>query len=275
MRRSTLALILLAILVGFLLPVPCRPQTRPGRATAPGSSSVPSLVAIIPVAISSPGKFDSLFKTEMQVHNPNGETIAFRLVFHPAGVPGKSTDPSLDFSIPPLATVNFADLLPAMGQSGIGSIDIFALSQLYMAAGVVRVFNDAGAAGTSGFTEPFLTPEDYLDLNTAAVLICPADPSFQRLNVGVRTMEEGANVEVYVRDGSGNAVSRFTRSYPPVFFEQTDVLTFLNGLVTQPNYTITVHPLSGGLYVYGVSADNRTNDPSMQVPDTMPSTAPF
>ena len=55
MRRSTLALILLGFLVGFLLAVPCRPQTLLGRAT-PGSSNIPSLVAIIPVAISAPGQ---------------------------------------------------------------------------------------------------------------------------------------------------------------------------------------------------------------------------
>ena len=67
----------------------------------------------------------------------------------------------------------------------------------------------------------------------------------------------------------------FTRSYPPVFFEQTDVTTFLGGVTVPANSTITVHPVSGGLYVYGVWADNRTNDPSMQVPSTMPSMAPF
>ncbi len=95
-----------------------------------------------------------------------------------------------------------------------------------MAAGVVRVFNDAGALGTSGFTEPFLTPDDYLDPNTAAVVICP-DPSLQRLNVGVQIMQEATNVQVMLRLTDGSDVSSFTRSYPPCSFEQTDVTNFL------------------------------------------------
>jgi hypothetical protein len=62
-------------------------------------------VAVIPVAISAPGSFGSLWKTEVQVYNPNSSTIAFRLVFHVARGPGKSTDPHFNISILPLSTV--------------------------------------------------------------------------------------------------------------------------------------------------------------------------
>lgn len=93
--------------------------------------------------------------------------------------------------------------------------------------------------GTSGFTE---SGEGFLDQNKSGILICPPDPSLQRFNVGVRTMEAGATVQVTVRDGSGHTISQFTRSYDPMYFDQTDV--------------------------YGVSADNRTNDPSFQAAST-------
>lgn len=247
MRRFSL----LIVLAGLLVAVPSPSQTR---------------VTVLPVAISAPGAFGSLWKTELQVYNPNSSTIAFRLVFHVAGVSGKSTDPHLDISILPLSTVYVPDLLPAMGQSGIGSVDVLALSDPNNSvAGVIRVFNDAGAAGTSGFTE---SGEGFLDQNKSGILICPPDSSLQRFNVGVRTMEAGATVQVTVRDGSGHTISLFTRSYGPMYFDQTDVAAFLGGVATPGNSTITVHVLSGSLYLYGVSADNRTNDPSFQAAST-------
>jgi hypothetical protein len=243
MRRFSLMI----VLAGLLVAVPSPSQTR---------------VAVLPVAISAPGSFGSVWKTEIQVYNPNPSTLTFRLVFHVARVSGKSTDPHLDFSILPLSTVHVPDLLPAMGQSGIGSVDVLALSDPNNSvAGVIRVFNDAGAAGTSGFTE---SSEGFLEQNNSGILICPADPSLQRFNVGVRTMEQGATVQVTVRDGSGHTISQFTRSYDPTYFDQTDVAAFLGGAATPGNSSITVHVLAGSLYLYGVSADNRTNDPSFQ-----------
>src|SRR5262249_42190900 len=54
---------------------------------------------LIPVAVSAPGRFGSSFRTAVQVHNPPFGTVAGRFVFHPAGVPASSADPSLPFTL--------------------------------------------------------------------------------------------------------------------------------------------------------------------------------
>ena len=57
-----------------------------------------------------------------------------------------------------------------------------------------RVFNDAGAAGTTGFTEPAMRPEEALQSGQTGVLLMPPDFAVARFNIGVRTLEDGASV---------------------------------------------------------------------------------
>ena len=48
-----------------------------------------------------------------------------------------------------------------------------------------RVYSDAGAAGTSGFTEDALSP--YQAIDSHGILLIPADTTNFRTNVGIRT----------------------------------------------------------------------------------------
>ena len=43
-----------------------------------------------------------------------------------------------------------------------------------------------------------------------------------------------------------------------------DVATFLEGLPLGSNQSITIDVVSGSLFLYGATADNRTNDPALQ-----------
>jgi hypothetical protein len=98
-----------------------------------------------------------------------------------------------------------------MGQSGIGSVDVLALSDPNNSvAAVIRVFNDAGAAGTSGFTE---SGGDFLDQNKSGIVIYPPDPSLQRFNVRSFSTErpsEWSRIEISV--SRSRRLSAFLRS---------------------------------------------------------------
>ena len=76
---------------------------------------------------------------------------------------GSAADPLLAYTLAPGQTQSIADLLPALGRSGLGSADVEATSG-YVPTATVRVFNDAGAAGTTGFTEELMRKEDALTL---------------------------------------------------------------------------------------------------------------
>src|SRR5204863_376405 len=76
---------------------------------------------------------------------------------------GSSSDPSLAYSIAPGKTLSFADLLPAMGlPSGLGSADLLADATSALPVALSRVFNDAGANGTTGLAQEALPAEEAL-----------------------------------------------------------------------------------------------------------------
>lgn len=223
-----------------------------------------TLVGVLPVAIMAPGLAGSNFRTAVQLYNPSASGIAGRLVFHPQGVSGNSTDPSLFFAIGPGEMQFYPDLLAAMGQTGIGSVDVLVTSGTIGPVASVRVFNDAGAAGTSGFTEDVLKPSEALSVGMRGALLGPFDTSLFRFNVGVRTLSGGASIQVTVRDAAGAVLRTFSRTYPPNFFQQADAATFL-GAALGANQSITIDVISGSLFIYGTTADNRTNDPAIAV----------
>ena len=95
------------------------------------------------------------------------------------------------------------------------------------------------------------------------MLLGPFDTVLYRYNVGVRTLANGAVINITVRDSSGIVLRSLSRSYPANFFQQTDAATFLGGPLGN-NQSITIDVVSGSLFVYGANADNRTNDPAIQ-----------
>lgn len=244
---------------------------------ANGSGTQPpteTLAAIVPVVISSPGALPSFFRTSVQLHNPFDGAISGRLVFHPGGLSGSSSDPSFFYSLAPGQTVFIPDLLPAIGQTGVGSLDVVVGTGSGAPVLRARVFNDGGAAGTYGFNEEPVGIPDALKPGDIAVLITPPDTDLFRFNVGVRTLSAGAVLNVVVRNSTGTVKHVLSRSYAADYFEQTDVATFLSGFAPGANDSITVSLASGSGVVYGATADNRTNDPSIQIgKEGLPTTA--
>ncbi len=230
-----------------------------------GTSDSPDVrTGIVPVVISAPGTSGSLFKTGVQMTNPGPNVITGRLVFHPQSQSASAADPSLPFQILGGQTLSFPDIVAAFGQTGAGSLDVISTSSPPPLV-VTRVFNDGGAAGTSGFTEPTVDPTDALAQFDSARLVTPADPSNFRLNVGVRTLALGASVVVALTSASGTQLTSVSHSYPADYFEQVSASAFLNGMAPGANQTISITVNSGSLIVYGATADNRTNDSSVQL----------
>jgi photosystem II stability/assembly factor-like uncharacterized protein len=219
---------------------------------------------ILPVVGSTPGASGTFFRTSVQLHNPGSASMAGRIVFHPSGAPGSDTDPALSYSLSPGQTQPIADLLPAMGVSGLGSADIEVTSGAVPVV-TARVFNDAGASGTTGFTEEAMRAEEALYPGQPGILLIPSDFANFRFNVGVRTLTAGASVTFAVRNPSGAEVGSVSRSFPPSYHEQANAVGFLGSLEIPAGGSIAAYVTAGSAIVYGGTVDNRTGDPSLQI----------
>ncbi len=250
-------------------------MSGPGVSDGPGilavsatGTATESIARVIPAAGSTPGNFGSFFRTGVQLSNPWTETVTGRFVYHPAGVPGSSADPSLTFTVAPGSTVSYDDLVQTMGQGGLGTLDVVVPSDSNLPVIVARVYNDGGGAGTSGFTEEAIDPSGSQDsrvlfAGSTSLLVAPPNNTSLRFNIGVRTLLSGAFVTFRVRDASGAVLNIVTREYDPTFYEQQPAATLL-GAPLGPNASIEVSVSSGSAIVYGATIDNVTNDPSIQ-----------
>ncbi|PYQ29055.1 MAG: hypothetical protein DMF56_12300 [Acidobacteria bacterium] len=260
--------------VRYYYRVRARNHTTSCDTTSANSSSIsvlitalptPPVTRVLPAVGSAPGNNGAYFKTSVQLYNAKSSTISGKIVFHPAGAQGSSGDPSLAYTISSGKTLSFDDLLPAMGVAvGLGSADLVSDVNSSLPVTLARVFNDGGVAGTSGIAlEPLSTDEALKAGNTGAV-IAPADFQKFRLNIGVRTLEQGVAFNVIVRNRDGVVVKTLTKSFSPTFFTQSGSTDFLEGLALAGGETITFEVTSGSAFIYGSTTDNVTNDPSVQ-----------
>lgn len=231
-------------------------------------NSDPLLVRIIPAAGAVPGA-TAFFRTSLQLLNPTLTTITGKLVFHKQLQSASASDPSLPFTIASHQTTSFSDVITSLGSSGLGSLDILTNGGAPPIASA-RVFSDGGAAGTSGFSEEGLPPEDALDFFSRGSLLIPADMTAFRMNVGVRTLDAGATLDITTYDSGG--VIRGSRngvSYPANYFKQVSVEEF-TGLSTVPVngwILFRVSVLGGRAFVYSSIIDNKTSDSAFRMAD--------
>ena len=223
---------------------------------ARASSDASVVAAVIPVVGSTAGG-STFFRTAIQAFSAGGTIITGKFIFHPAGRSALPSDPSMDYTYGTSAS-SIPDLVAAMGQTGLGSLDIVPTSGPPPRV-IVRIFSDSGASGTSGFTtEPF-PPDQALEFGDVVHLVAPSDLTNYRMNVGVRTLGEGATINIL---GSGVNV---TRTYGPNFFEQVTLAAFLGGASPVANGTYAVRVDVGGkAFVYSTITDNRTNDTAIR-----------
>jgi streptogramin lyase len=219
---------------------------------------------ILPVVGSTAGVGESFFRTSIQLHNSTASSMTGQIVFHRSGSPGSGSDPLLAYTLASGQTLSIAELLPAMGRSGLGTADVEVTSGSVPAM-TVRVFNDAGAAGTTGFTEEPMRAEEALRPGASGVLLLPADLTRFRFNLGVRTLESGATATLTLRDAAGAVVTTASRTFPTTYHEQESASAFLGVSTLPAGGSITVAAGSGGAIFYGATVDNTTGDPSLQI----------
>jgi len=213
---------------------------------------------------SLPGALGSYFKTQVQLTNRGTSTIAGKLVFHTVGVSATPGDPSMPYTLSSWQTINFDDMLPAMGiATGIGSLDVVPTSgQAPVVAS--RIFNDDGANGTQGFSEPLLRSEDALTVGDDGVLVLPADLVNYRLNMAVRTLSEGVTATITVWDASGALLNTLHLSFPQNYFTQAKSTQFLGIDSVPANGSIGIAVTQGSAIFTASTVDNRTQDTSTQ-----------
>jgi plastocyanin len=228
-----------------------------------GDSPAGTLV-VIPGVGSLPGANGANFRTQLQITNPGTSPIAGKVVYHTGGASGGANDPSIPYTLGSWQTVNFDDVLTAMGLTGLGSADIVPTSGSAPVA-VVKIFNDDGANGTAGFTEPIFRSQDFLSSGNTGVFILPADAANFRFNMGVRTLGNGAKATFTIWDESGALVNTVSTTYGPNLFAQAKATQFLGVSSLPVNGSIGITVTQGNAIFFGSTVDNRgSQDTSTQ-----------
>ena len=228
-----------------------------------GGDSPAGESAVIPGVGSLAGALGAQFRTQLQLTNPGTSPIAGKIVYHAGGASGSANDPSIPYTLGSWQTVNFDDVLTAMGLTGLGSADIVPTSGPVPVA-VAKIFNDGGAAGTAGFTEDLFRSTDAVRAGDAAVMILPADPANFRFNLGVRTLGSGVSATFTVWDQSGALLNTVSKTFPANFFVQSTATGFLGVASLPTNGSIGITITQGSAVFFGSTVDNRTQDTSTQ-----------
>ncbi|HSE64807.1 MAG TPA: choice-of-anchor D domain-containing protein [Thermoanaerobaculia bacterium] len=217
---------------------------------------------VVPAVASTPGALGSFFKTAVQLHNPTPAPISGDLTYHAGGVSAATDDPVVSYELSSGQTIDFADLLPELQDSGLGSVDLLPRTGTAPVA-TIRIFNDAGEAGTTGMTEELVRPGEALEAGKTGILIAPPEPSRARYNIGVRSLGFGAAFTFTVRDANGAVRTTGSKFFAPSYFVQQSADAFL-GIALLANDTISFTVTGGSVIVYGATTDNTTQDPSLQ-----------
>jgi hypothetical protein len=221
-------------------------------------------VGVIPGAGSAPGAFGAFFRTEMTITNPSPFAIAVRLVYHPAGRSAEPGDPMRNVLLNGNETQTFTDIVATMEQTGLGSFDV--LTTGFTPLITARVYNDAGTAGTFGFTEEVVTPYEAIRSGAFADFAIPADLTNYRVNAGIRTLGESTTFRVTVYDATGALVGETAaRTVPANFFEQIPLSIFLAGVTPPAGGLARIDVTSGSAVCFTTKIDNRTNDSSLNM----------
>jgi hypothetical protein len=211
--------------------------------------------AVVPVVGSTRGAAGSNFKTELQLANPGDTRMEGWIVLQPGVIARR-------YDLAPRATLSFADIVADLGTTGLLSLDLYADSGAVPTV-VARAYDDQ-PEGTTGVTVPAVRAAEVLARNDVAALIVPRDLTLYRFNIGVRTLDTGATIQMTVRDSAGSERHYADLTLPANHFAQQPGETFV-GTALRADDSIEVRLAAGSAIVYATTVDNRTNDSSIQV----------
>lgn len=207
------------------------------------------------------GANGSNFRTALQIHNGDLSGSSGRLIFHAPGNPADGH--SVSYSLNSGSTATYPDLGTSFGASGLGSLEI-APSSGQAPVVTARIFNDSGAAGTSGFSEEASKESSALSAGDSAVLLAPPDLAAQRFNIGVRPLGQGVSLSITIRSAAGTVIATLNRSFPANALDQESSQQFAPGVAFSGNESLTIQITAGSAFVFGVAVDNKTNDTSFE-----------
>lgn len=229
-------------------------------ASASAQVSQQPVDAIVPVVGSTAGAFGARFRTELQLHNPGGTRATGWLILRPQGE-GSTTVRQYDLA--PHTTLSFADIVEDMGRAGLGSLDLMA-ERGDVPIAVARAYDDQDGR-TTGVNVPLVTAGEVLTSGSETALIAPRDRTRYRFNIGVRTLDNGARLQLTVRNAAGAQRHTRTLTLARNYFDQQPADQF-TGVVLQADDSIEIAVTAGSVIVYGTTVDNATNDSSLQLP---------
>jgi hypothetical protein len=214
---------------------------------------------VFPLVGSTPGAFGGRFKTSLKLTASNANQKG-TLVFHPAGKPASDSDPSMPFALAAGETRLIDDIVAAMGQSGIGSLDIIPdeNGDPIVPVAEARLYNDT-AAGTFGTHAMPIYPAEYL--RPAGMKLSPTDSRF-RINVGFRTFTDTA-ITILI-NGTDGRLRDFREARFSAGWMQMTTLSELAGSEIKEGEAVTLL-FSGAVVPFYTVTENRTNDPMLIV----------
>ena len=221
---------------------------------------------VIIAAGAAQGSGGALFKTDLFLANLKDVNATGKFVYHPAGTAGTPVDPSFAFDLGLSQSQSLPNFVgQSLGRSGLGSIDVYTTIGFLPPTINARIYDDAGAAGTKGFTFDAFQPAEALQPAQNAVLFAPPDTR-SRMNIGVRTLDQGGEIQfILVQSNGGYRVPAVTRQYPANYFIQDTAANIFGGVAPQPGDYVIVYSTQLSYFAYAAITDNATNDPSVQV----------
>lgn len=227
------------------------------------------VAGVIPAVASNSGTAGTYFKTTVQIlaHPPVGSTpTTGRLVFHRIGVAGSPSDPSLPFSILPGDMQTWDDILTTAGYAGAASsVDVVLPWDHALPVISTHLFNDGGGSGTTGFRQDVVDlRRDSSQIFTPGMwgyLLGPADAVKYRCNIGVRSLEAGAEGTFEVHSADGTLLGSKSFRYGPNSFDQKSFQQ-LTGITLGDAMWVKVTLGTGTAIVYISVVDNTTGDPA-------------
>jgi hypothetical protein len=244
-----------------------------GQLAAYATGNATEVVAgVVHSVASNPGRQGAYYRTLLQMLSyPYGSPITGRFVFHRKLVPGSPSDPSLAFTATAGTVQSWSDILDTMGATGQpGSLDVVLPWDETMPMIGAQVYNDAGAAGTTGFREEVVpTPNQGMSVATniffpgsTGFLFGPADATTYRCNIAVRSLDKGVQFTLQAMHADGSAAgSSMEYRYGPNTWDQKSWQDFTGAALEDGDY-VRISVSDGTAIFDGSIVDNVTNDPA-------------
>ena len=219
---------------------------------------------ILPVAGSTAGANGASFHTSLKLTATFSDQRG-RIIFRRAGLLPSDADPSLvwDFTHGEVSEVKYDDVVAAMGQRGIGYLEIVPDddASAYMPRVEARIYNES-ADGTFGTLEEAVEPADFTD--HVSFSVSTPDPRF-RLNIGYVALGQ-AGLIVSVSDSHGKSKASKTIDALDGSFRLASVQE-LTGIDPAAGDVVRVFTVpNGALIPFYTLTENATNDPELIVP---------